>query len=177
MARILAYCLVPMKLILVLLFIFANQSQSNAATRIAFLETYDAQGELIQYEVGGRFGHSAIEIEGQWLQSYPGEGVRLISLQELKYRGTIAKIISVPQEIRKQDVEKYLGVPFDYWYSWSDESLYCSELLAKVLGIPPEPMSFNHLVWPRNYWELEGLPGISPDKIYKKLSGQDPWNL
>ena len=103
----------------------------------------------------------------------------MITLDELKKRGTIVKIISIPQTVTRAQIQGYLNKPFDFQYSWGDDAYYCAELLAKILQIPPEPMKLNHLIWPPSYWSgttsIEGQPGISPDKIYRHFTGLDPW--
>jgi hypothetical protein len=142
--------------------------QVQAKTRVAFLEEYD-HGQLVQYEPGSRFGHSAIEINGRWLQSYPGEGVRFITWSQLSQRGHIAAVLEIPVDVTMNDVQKFLGKPFDFDYDWSDDAFYCSELLGKILGLAPKPMRFNHAVWPKWYWSKEGQPGLSPDEIYSDL--------
>lgn len=160
-----------MKLFLCLFFlgIFWGATSVEAKTRIAFLESYDSKGKRIEYEPGGRFTHSAIQFDDigdEWLNAYPGEGVAVVSLKKLQTRGTITEIIEIPQKIRYSEVAPYMGLPFDFWYSWSDEEIYCSELIGKLLGIPTHPMTFNKKFWPKNYWKLEGTPGLSPDTVY-----------
>lgn len=158
-----------------LVFALLISFQAKANTRVAFLEEYDDNGHLVQYEPGSRFGHSAIQIDEQsnlWLQSYPEEGVQFITWQQLQKRGKVAAILEIPVDIQKQDVQKFLGKPFDFDYDWSDEALYCSELLGKLLNIPPQPMHFNHVVWPKWYWSKEGQPGLSPDEIYRYLKNK-----
>ncbi|MBS1972290.1 MAG: hypothetical protein JSU04_18435 [Bdellovibrionales bacterium] len=148
---------------------------SFAKTRIAFLENYDSRGNLVQYEPGGRFSHSAVQFDDigdKWLNAYPGEGVAIISLSELQHRGVIAEIVETPQTIRMSQVQPYMGLPFDFWYSWTDDAIYCSELIGKLLGIPPHPMRINRAVWPKNYWQLEGKPGLSPDSLYEWARSQ-----
>jgi hypothetical protein len=162
------------------IFIFCSlllgmNSLAQAGTRIAFLEVYDYRGKLVQYEPGSRFGHTAIQVGDLWLQSYPGEGVKLISLKELKKRGTIAEILELPIHLTNADFFFYLGRPFDFGYTWGDEAFYCSELLAKILDVQPEPMQLNREVWPENYWPLEGQPGMSPDKLYRVIRGPGPY--
>lgn len=152
-----------------LLVIISFGSSSFAKTRIAFLELYNQRGELVQYEPGGRFAHTAIQFDDigdQWLNSYPGEGVALISWEQLQERGVIADVVEIPQKIRFSQVAPYMGRPFDFWYSWTDDALYCTELIAKLLNIPTHPMRFNKKVWPKNYWSLEGTQGLSPDGLW-----------
>ncbi len=150
------------------------------SSKIAFLETYDGKGNIVQYEPGGRFSHSAISIgEGEsqkWLNAYPKEGVAVISWERLSGHGRISRIVEIPQSISEDQLGPFLGLPFDYWYSWTNDAIYCSELIAKLLNIQPEPMILNHQVWPPQYWKLEGQPGMSPDNLYRKLTGKNVWD-
>lgn len=164
-----------MKAVFVFLLLLFTGSFTFAKTRIAFLESYNSKGELVQYEPGGRFTHSAIqfdEIGNKWLNAYPDEGVAIISWKELQERGTVAEIIEIPQKITLKQVAPYMGLPFDFWYSWSDEAIYCSELIGKLLNIPTHPMKFNKKFWPKNYWKLEGTPGLSPDILWEWAQSQ-----
>ncbi|MEK2690751.1 hypothetical protein [Bdellovibrio sp. GT3] len=145
-------------------------SQAGAVTRIAFLETVNSRGERVEYEPGARFSHTAIqfdELGDQWLNAYPGEGVAIISEERLKQHGMITEIIEIPQELFLSQVSPYLGLPFDFWYSWDGDAIYCTELIGKLLNVPTHPMIFNKKVWPKNYWDLDGTPGLSPDSLYR----------
>lgn len=156
-------------------FVLSFSSASFAKTRIAFLELYDRNGNLVQYEPGGRFAHTAIQFDDigdKWLNAYPGEGVAIISWEQLQHRGVIAEIVEIPQKISMSQVQPYMGKPFDFWYSWSDDALYCTELIGKLLGVPTQPMKFNKEVWPKSYWKLEGTEGISPDGLFEWARAQ-----
>lgn len=149
---------------------FLFTASSFAASKIAFLEAYDKNGQRVEYEPGGRFVHTAIqfpELGDKWLNAYPGEGVAVIDLETLQNRGVITEIVEIPQTLTLKDVAPYWGRSFDFWYSWSDEYIYCSELIGKMLGIPTHPMVFNKKFWPKNYWHLDGTPGLSPDTVYR----------
>lgn len=150
------------------------RSPCLAKTRIAFLEVYDSKGALVQYEPQGHFGHTAIqydEIGDRWLNSYPGEGVAIISQEQLQGHGKITDIIEITSAVNPSQVQGYLGHPFDFWYSWSDDAFYCTELIGKLLKVPLHPMHFNHQVWPQSYWQLEGSLGLSPDQLWKWAQG------
>lgn len=154
----------------ILIGVFTNSPFAVAQTRIAFLEQYDRNGNPVQYEPGGRFVHTAIQFDDigdQWLNAYPGEGVALVSWEQLQQRGTIAEVLQIPQKISLSQVTPYMGRPFDFWYSWTDEAMYCTELIGKLFNIPTHPMRFNRQVWPKNYWHLEGTPGLSPDQLWR----------
>lgn len=148
---------------------FLSAHPALATTRIAFLELYDHNGNLVQYEPGGRFAHTAIqfdELGDRWLNAYPGEGVAVISWEQLQHHGVIAEVIEVPLDVSVDEVMAYLGKPFDFRYSWSDDAFYCTELIGKLLRVPTHPMKFNKEVWPKNYWPLDGTPGLSPDQLW-----------
>ena len=156
----------------IITFIIANlalQTEAFAGARIAFLEMYDRNGNLVQYEPGGRFVHTALQFDDigdKWLNAYPGEGVAVITWEQLKKRGVVAEIVEIPQTITLSQINPSWNRPFDFWYSWSDDAIYCTELIGKLLRIPPNPMRFNKQFWPKNYWKLEGTPGLSPDELF-----------
>ncbi|MGZ3775026.1 MAG: hypothetical protein ACXVCY_14145 [Pseudobdellovibrionaceae bacterium] len=157
------------KFSLLTLFTLTFSTNALAKVRIAFLETYNSKGELVQYEPGGRFSHTAIQFDDigdKWLNSYPHEGVAIITWEQLQQRGVVADIIEIPTEIHLAKVTPYLGRPFDFWYSWSDDAFYCTELIGKLLGLMPQPMTFNKKVWPPSYWKLDGTLGLSPDQLW-----------
>ncbi|UYL09247.1 YiiX/YebB-like N1pC/P60 family cysteine hydrolase [Bdellovibrio sp. SKB1291214] len=150
--------------------ILISALSAEAGTRIAFLETFNSRGERVEYEPGARFSHTAIQFDdiGElWLNAYPGEGVAIITLDQLNHHGTITEVIEIDQPVQFQQAAPYMGLPFDFWYSWDDKAMYCSELLGKLLNIPTHPMTFNKKVWPKNYWDLDGTPGLSPDNLYR----------
>ncbi|MEZ0390697.1 MAG: hypothetical protein ACAH59_00680 [Pseudobdellovibrionaceae bacterium] len=155
----------------IFLIYFSLVGVAAANSQVAFLEIYDSHGKLVQYEPGSRFGHVALKVGNFWLQSSPYEGVQLITWEQLQKFGVVAEVLPLQKEFSQSEIALYLGLPFDHHYSWSDQAFYCSELLAKLLKIKPEPMQFNHQVWPESFWHLEGQPGMSPDKIYWKIKG------
>jgi hypothetical protein len=142
-----------------------------ASTRVAFIEFLDSKGIPIPLEAGGRFGHIAISYEDGWLHAHPRGEVRVVSEKELRATGRLALIIELPEsfQIPKQLVQTYLGRPYDPNFSWSDEKLYCSELVGKLLGFSPEPMDFSSDYWRGYPHQILDRDGLSPDDIHKKL--------
>lgn len=149
-------------------------SRCFASVSVAFIEMRDAQGHLVQLEPDGRFAHVAISYHGDWLQALPYWGVQLVTTEQLKKVGTIAEIVTLQAgpEPSSQYVDSVLGKPYDYEYTWSDDAFYCSKLVAKILNIPPRPMTFDPHLWPPQFQKYNGRPGMSPDTLYRILSSQ-----
>jgi hypothetical protein len=156
--------------------IFLFPLLSWASLQVAFLEIHDTQGKVVQFEPNGRFGHLAISYQGQWLHAHPYYGVQLVSESELQKIGSIAVILTLAgrSELDPATVQPLLGKPFDHEYNWSEERYYCSELVGKLLSLPPEPMDFSAAVWPSEFKKHQGEPGLSPDGIFRQLSHPNP---
>ena len=163
-----------MKLFAVILLfsVSVQASAGGAKVMVAFIEMRNYHGQIIQLEPGGRFAHSAISYKGQWLQAHPVRGVELVPIDKILQMGEIKEMLEVPdlEELDEQKVKAMLGKPFDHGYLWDDEKIYCSELIAKLLDLPTKPMVFSD-AWPKQYQDLSGLPGLSPDGIYQLLTG------
>jgi hypothetical protein len=156
------------------LIVFLNllfSSSAWAEVQVAFIELRTASDELVQMEPGGRFGHTAISYRGKWLHAHPWRGVEWVEIGVIEKVGKVADILTLPgaDEISEELVNAYLGRPFDRDFLWDDEKIYCSELIAKLLTLEPKPMYFDPALWPERYQRLNGLPGISPDEIYRRL--------
>lgn len=155
-----------MKYIVLLLF-FPFYLQ--ASIKVAFIELRNYKGEIIQLEPNGQFAHMAVSYRGQWLHAHPLNGVEIISQADLEKIGSIKTIITLLEydELDIKQVEKYLGKPYDFEYSWGEERIYCAELVAKLLNIDPLPMNFESSFWSSNYSSLRGKLGLSPDDLYQ----------
>lgn len=152
-----------------LIFLLAFSAQ--AKVQVAFIQMRNYYGQVIQLEPGARFAHSAISYKGQWLQAHPVRGVEHVAIEKIQKMGEIIEIIEVQnlEELNEDKVNALLGKPFDHSYIWDDEKIYCSELIAKLLGLAPKPMVFSE-AWPVSYQALNGQPGLSPDGVYQILS-------
>ena len=159
------------KLILLAL---SSASLGFASLEVSFLEVRNSKGEVIQLEPDFPYAHVVISWEGRLLHSHPRTGVVWTDLKEVNQFGTVKETISIDaMEGMFQQIEPWMGRPYDSQFTWGNDAFYCSELVAKVLGISPEPMHFDPNLWPEKFWELEGEPGISPGKIYRKIVGRD----
>jgi hypothetical protein len=146
------------------------------AVQVAFLEVRAPDGRLIVLEPGGRFAHVAISYEKGWLHAHPATGVTWSPT--LARFGSVVAVLTDGNDLdpSREVVSSYLGKPYDQRFSWSDDALYCSELVAKLAGIPPTPMDFAGERWRDS---TSGLPkgelGISPDEVYRWLKERAGW--
>lgn len=147
------------------------------ALQVAFLEVRAPDGRPVVLEPGGRFAHVAISYASGWLHAHPAVGVAWT--RSLDSFGTVAVVLEPKhstRELSTQRVEPLLGLPYDFEFSWSDQAYYCSELVAKLLGMTPTPMDFAGERWKRHPHRLpEGELGVSPDELYRWLIVQPEW--
>lgn len=156
--------------IFILTFFFVLSA--HARVTIAFLEVRNYYGDLVQLEKDGRFAHMAISYKGLWMHAHPLKGVEVVTEEKLQKIGLIKERIELPdvEDISAEQAAKFLGKPFDNKYSWDDHAIYCAELVGKLLGLRPTPMSFDADFWPDQYKALNGELGMSPDDIYQLLN-------
>lgn len=141
-----------------------------AEVKVAFFELYDLRGNRVELEKGSRFAHVAISYGKGWIHAHPQRGVVYdLKLESIAPHYTIISNPSIPALTYAQ-VRRFLGLPYDSTFTWSDPfSTYCSKLIAQLLDIPPQPMDFSASHWGPQYKKYHGLPGISPDKVYRSL--------
>ena len=164
-----------MKFVLPFLFLLIVLTPSSfAKVEVAFIELRFPDGRLLQFEPEGRFAHIAISYKGKWLHSYPRKGVEITTYEDLKKIGNVKAIIVVDDmdALDESLVEKYLGKPHNLSYTWNEDKIYCSQLVAYLLGIPPTPMTFSGSSWSKAYHERKGMVGISPDDIFNALKAR-----
>ncbi|NCN27620.1 hypothetical protein GW915_08610 [bacterium] len=143
-----------------------------AQIQVAFFEKFNEQGERVELEDGGRFFHVAVKVGEFWLHTDSFYGVSLVETVPKSYGRPLLRLYSPDKRVvHFSDVERLLGVPYDRDYLWDNEKLYCSELVSKLLGLKPRPMSFNGNHWKDH--DQSRLPngelGSSPDFIFQQL--------
>ena len=153
--------------------VFAKVSShlnEHGEVTIAFFRIFKPNGEIVALEPNGQFAHIALKYKDWWYHAAPGQGVtRFKTLSESGFSNFEIVELSFDYSLSEEDLFYFLGRPYDREFLWSDTSIYCSELIAKLLDISPQPMYFDPRIWPSFYTEKNGLPGMSPDKIYKML--------
>lgn len=144
----------------------------KSLVEVGFIELKNWHGDIRLLEPDFRFAHVALRVNGKWVHAHPIRGVEWVSLAVLEELGKVTMKIELShkQEVDMELLRNLLGRPYDTEFSWNDDKLYCSELVAKLLGIEPEPMHFDPKLWPEHYLKYEGLPGISPGGLFRALA-------
>lgn len=143
------------------------------AVEVIFFGIQKPSGEWVELERGSRFVHLAVSYQGGWLHAHPLTGVD-VSYELKPYGQVIARLRNddLPDPDREA-VEPWLGLRYDSRYQWSDEALYCSELVGKLFGLQPRPQDFSAPVW-RGRVPSTDL-GISPQGVYNDLVRLAGW--
>lgn len=143
-----------MKSILFLLFIsqsiFSFDLQEGD---ILFQETGSEQGKAIKLATKSRYTHAGIAFSynGQMMILEAVGPVKKTSIQDFIKRGknghyVVKRLKNRETQLTKEKIselkkngEKYLGLPYDIYFGWKDDRIYCTELIWKmykeVLGI------------------------------------------
>ncbi len=142
-----------------------------AQTRVAWMELRNKSGGVMQLEPDFYYAHIAIQIGNQWLHAHPQRGVESVSKEILENLGEIKEVLVSNEEDSSylKEVPYYFGRAFDSEFSWTDEKIYCAELIAKLLRVQPTPMHFDLKYWHPWFQKYEGKPGSSPSKLYYEL--------
>jgi hypothetical protein len=147
----------------------------HAQVRVSWLEVRDSLGNVVHLEPNFDYAHVAIQVGNRWLHAHPNRGVELVSEQVLEQYGKIREVWASDDEDEANyldEIPYYLGRPFDNEFSWSDDKIYCAELIAKLLRVAPTPMHFDSKLWSSWYQKYEGKPGSSPSKLYFALQSR-----
>jgi hypothetical protein len=113
---------------------------------LIFHSSASSQSRAIQLATHSKYSHMGILFRknGEWYVLEAIEPVRYTPLHIWIKRGVNsgyvvkrlknAKKILNPGAVRKmrEAGEKFLGRPYDYFFEWSDERIYCSELVWKI---------------------------------------------
>lgn len=154
--------------VILLSLLFASLAE---AVEIAFFIRKNANGVVETYEEGTLYSHVAIRVGDEWLEARPWHGVRLID--DPSEMGTITEILFDPNIPEPDEffLDEVLGKKYFLFADWNDPEVYnCTKLVAKYLGIPPNPMHFDPLIWGDRFHEYLGKPGLSVAELYTELS-------
>ncbi len=123
-----------------------NYNQSLKNGDIIFQTSKSSQSKAIQLATNSKYSHMGIiyENDGKFFVFEAVEPVKLTPLQEWKNRGEnghyVIKRIKNSENILTNRVvnemkvygEKFKGKSYDIYFEWSDDKIYCSELVWKI---------------------------------------------
>lgn len=173
------------------------QSSALCDADIIFHTSRSRQSVAIQRATNSRYSHVGILFKegAQWYVYEAGSPVKKTPLQQwinrgvgghyvirrLKNSGSLLRPSAI--QTMKSAARGFIGTPYDVYFGWSDERLYCSELVWKIYkrgaGIElnqPTPLSEFNLTDPVVAAEVKrrfprGIPrsekAISPDQIFR----------
>ncbi len=110
---------------------------------VIFQESESSQSKAIQFATKSIYSHCGVIYKKNG-QTYVLEAVQPVKLTALKTwinKGKnnhyvlkrFAKPLSVNQLKSMEEIgQKMIGKPYDLWFNWSDENIYCSELVWKI---------------------------------------------
>ena len=113
---------------------------------IIFQTSKSSQSKAIQLATNSKYSHMGIiyENDGQFFVYEALQPVKLTPLTEWINRGenrhyVIKRLINAEQVLTsstltkmKQLGEQFKGKPYDIYFEWSDDKIYCSELVWKI---------------------------------------------
>ena len=123
------------KLLITLLFI-VNIAFGYNQGDILFQESKSNQSKYIKAATNSRYTHCGIiyKKDGKDYVLEASNVVKLTPVQEWINRGVgkHVKVRKCPIKDFKIDLKKYIGKPYDTSFRWTDDKMYCSELVYKI---------------------------------------------
>ncbi|CAG0905899.1 unnamed protein product, partial [Cyprideis torosa] len=131
----------------------AHRKETFQNGDIIFQTSTSAQSKAIQLATHSKYSHMGmiLEKDGSWYVLEAVQPVKYTPIEEWVDRGEkdayVVKRLQNSQELLdsiaieglKKEGAKYLGKDYDLQFAWSDEKIYCSELVWKmykaVLGV------------------------------------------
>lgn len=124
---------------------YAEQADSFMNGDLVFQTNTEGQGRAIQLATRSQYTHVGIlfKVDGEWQVYEAVQPVQSIPLSEFTARGDSGKytvlrlvkrdsLIGAGQTaLMKSYLEQQTGKNYDPYFSWGDESMYCSELVWK----------------------------------------------
>lgn len=122
----------------------SNDSFKNGD--IIFQTSVEGQGRAIQLATHSRYTHVAVLFEenGEWMVYEAVQPVRVIPLADFisngdsaqycikRFSGSDTLFNSANLAIMKNYLHAQLGKPYDPFFNWDEEALYCSEYVRKA---------------------------------------------
>ncbi|OGF49651.1 MAG: hypothetical protein A2231_00115 [Candidatus Firestonebacteria bacterium RIFOXYA2_FULL_40_8] len=140
--KILSICL----LLTVILLVSCTKTIDLKEGDIVFQESLSSQSKAIQLATKSKYSHMGIVLkkDGKLSVYEAGEIIKYAPLREWVRKGKdgkyVAKRLKNSEQILTEEAikqmrkssEKYIGKKYDLYFEWSDDKIYCSELVWKI---------------------------------------------
>ena len=133
-----------MKLLALLTLVFSNAAWAVPYQNgdIIFQESQSNQSKAIREATNSRWSHVGILFEqgDKWYVAEAVQPVRLTSLASFIKRGKdrdyqiyrLPGLTTAQKRSLADEVRSYIGQDYDIYFEWTDDLIYCSELVYKV---------------------------------------------
>ena len=125
---------------------FSKTSSTYANGDIIFQSSEYGQSRAVQLATHSKYSHVGMlfQVDGKWMVYEAVQPVKSTPLNEwIKYgdnKHYVIKRLKNAEEVLTDEVQNnmldvsksYLGKNYDIYFEWSDENMYCSELVWKV---------------------------------------------
>lgn len=162
-------------------FLSFNDSSSYKDGDIIFQTTSGATGKAIQLATHSKYNHCGVLFfeNNEWIVYEAVQPVKKTSLKEFNARGKgTAKRLSTKtlseEEIAKlkKQFKKYEHKNYDEAFNWSDDQIYCSELVYKLYN-----NALNiELCKPRKLSDFDLSNSLVKEKLNEKYGNKIPMN-
>lgn len=109
---------------------------------IIFHESQSTQSRAIREATNSRWSHEGVlfQHQGKWFVAEGSQPTRLVSLSSFIARGVkqqyriyrLPGLTPAQKQNLKEQFAKYAGKNYDIYFEWSDDRVYCSELVYKM---------------------------------------------
>ncbi len=146
-----------MKRLILILFSFALSAQAQISSQVSlqdgdiiFHQSQSSQSLALREITQSAWTHTGVIVRHQnnWVVVEAARGVEITPLESFINRGLGKKFIikRLRPELRQQSQTQsqnrsqklktalmaYVGLKYDFWFEWSDTTIYCSELVWKA---------------------------------------------
>ncbi len=109
---------------------------------LIFHQSQSAQSKAIHEATGSAWSHVGLLFEdsGAWYVAEATQPVRVVTLKSFIARGRgnhyrtyrLPGLTSAQKQVLRDEVGKMIGGDYDLYFEWSDDLIYCSELVFKA---------------------------------------------
>ena len=109
---------------------------------LIFHQSQSAQSKAIHEATGSPWSHVGVLFEdrGTWYVAEASQPVRIVTLKSFIARGRgnhyrtyrLPGVTPAQKQVLRDEIGKMIGGDYDLYFEWSDDLIYCSELVFKA---------------------------------------------